>query len=98
MDPDWLGSPQHFVGAALIAGVVALITRTRLDIGFTLAVLLGMGVALTVQAVWEVAEYLIRYADQPYASAYYDTIADTASALAGALTGASLTLVARARS
>lgn len=96
MDPDWLGSPQHFVAAALLAGGVVLWATARLDISLALAAVGGVGVALTAQAVWEVAEYLIRYADEPYASAYYDTIADTASALAGALAGAGLTILVRA--
>ena len=97
MDPDWLGSPQHLVAAALIAGAVVLLATTRAGVSLPVASLLGIGLAMTAQTAWEVSEYLIRYADEPYASAYYDTIADSANALVGAFVGAGLVWVVRAR-
>lgn len=97
MDPDWLGSPQHFVAAALIAGTAVVFATTRAGVSVPIAVLLGVGVAMTAQVGWEVLEYLIRYANEPYASAYYDTIADSANALVGALAGAGVAVVLLAR-
>src|SRR5919106_959278 len=97
MDPDWLGSPQHLVGAALVAGAVTFVAPTRAGVGVANAAVLGIGAAMTAQVAWEVLEYLIRYADEPYASAYYDTIADSANALMGAFVGAGLVSVVRPR-
>jgi hypothetical protein len=65
----------------------------RSRIGNLVASGIGIGAALTAQCLWEVGEYLLRYANEPHASAYYDTIADTANSLAGAVTGAVLVLL-----
>jgi hypothetical protein len=89
VDPDWLGSPHHFIAAGLIAGAVAF-RASRAHTRVSIAGLLGIGVAMTAQVAWEVFEYLIRYADEPYASAYYDTIADSTNALVGALVAVGL--------
>jgi hypothetical protein len=97
MEPNWLGSPQHFVGAALIAGAAVVFATTRLGIRVPIALLLGVGASMTAQVGWEVFEYLVRYANEPHASAYYDTIADSANALVGAVAGASFAAVLRAR-
>lgn len=97
MDPNWLGSPQHFVAAALIAGVVALRAANHEGIRTSVAALLGLGVAMTAQVAWEVAEYLVRYADEPHASAYYNTIADSANALVGACVAVGLFSVVERR-
>ena len=96
MDPDWLGSPQHFVAAGLISAAAALLAR-RSRIGDLVAAGIGIGAALSAQAAWEIGEYLLRYANEPHASAYHDTIADTANSLAGAVAGALLVLVVARR-
>ncbi|MDO8187071.1 hypothetical protein Q5424_19590 [Conexibacter sp. JD483] len=85
MHPDWLGSPQHFVGGAF-AAALAIVVAARLGVrGRLLLAVLGLGVAMTAETVVELAEYAFRIA---HATAYYDTIADLAATLAGALAGA----------
>ncbi len=96
MHPDWLGSPQHFVGGAFAA--VRRDRRRRAALGvrgpLLLLAVLGLGVAMTAEAVVEIVEYAFRIA---HATAYYDTIADLAATLAGALVGAGVTAVAVSR-
>lgn len=94
MHPDWLGSPQHFLGGAF-AAVLAIVVAARLGVrGPLLLGVLGVGVAMTAEAVVEIAEYAFRIA---HATAYYDTIADLAATLAGAVVGAGVAAVAVSR-
>jgi hypothetical protein len=95
MHPDWLGSPQHFLGGAF-AAVLAIVVAARLGVRGPLLLLavLGLGVAMTAEAVVEILEYAFRIA---HATAYYDTIADLAATLAGALVGAGVAAVAVSR-
>jgi hypothetical protein len=94
MHPDWLGSPQHFLGGAF-AAVLAIVVAARLGVrGPLLLAVVGLGVAMTAEAVVEIAEYAFRIA---HATAYYDTIADLAATLAGALVGAGVAAVAVSR-
>jgi hypothetical protein len=90
MHPDWLGSPQHAVGAALLAGVVAWFAPSILRSSFWVSVLVAVSVAMTAEVAWEIAEYPLRYADDPNLTAYYDTVADLTSSLVGGLLGAML--------
>ena len=90
MHPDWLGSPQHALGAALLAGVVAWFAPTLLQSSYWVSVLVAVGVAMTAEVAVEVAEYPLRYADDPNLTAYYDTVADLTSSLVGGLVGAVL--------
>jgi len=91
MHPDWLGSPQHFVGGAF-AAALAIVVAVRLGVrGRLLLAVLGVGVAMTAEAVVEIAEYAFRVA---HATAYYDTIADLAATLAGAVVAAAATALA----
>lgn len=86
MHPDWLGSPQHVVGGfglAVIAGLVAIRFGVR---GALLVATVAIGVAMAGEAVVEVLEYGLLYATPPE-TAYFDTIADLASTLVGALIG-----------
>lgn len=86
MHPDWLGNPQHVVGGlglAVIAGLVAIRLGVRRPL---LVAVVAIGVAMTGEAVIEIAEYALLY-DIPPASAYVDTIADLASTLVGAVLG-----------
>jgi hypothetical protein len=73
------------------------LATTRVGVNALIAGLLGVGVAMIAQVGWEVLEYLVRYANEPHSSAYYDTIADSANALVGALTGAGVAAAVRAR-
>jgi len=90
--PDWLGSPQHLVGGfglAVIAGLIALRLGVR---GPLLVAVVAIGVAMTGEAVIEIAEYALLYATPPD-SAYFDTVADLASTLVGAVLGGVLVAV-----
>jgi hypothetical protein len=94
--PDWLGSPQHFVGGLLLALVVARVGR-RWVAEWWLVAVLAIGVTATAELLVELVEYPLLYADDPHVSAYYDTLADLAATLAGAVAGAAVGLVARRR-
>ena len=95
MGPDWFGSPKHFLSGALLAGAVALLAP-RLAIEKPLVVLIiAIGVTMTVEAVVELAEYPLK--NEPDLTAYYDTLADVAGSLAGAVVGAVALVLLRAR-
>jgi hypothetical protein len=98
MHPDWLGSPQHLVaGALLAAAVVVLAPRLTIQnpwVGAALAV----GIVMLGEALVELAEYPLLYSDDPNLSAYFDTLADLASSLAGGVIGAGAALAYRLRS
>lgn len=86
MHPDWLGSPQHVIGGlglAVIAGLIAIRLGVR---GPLLIATVAIGVAMTGEAVIEIAEYALLYATPPD-DAYFDTVADLASTLVGAVLG-----------
>jgi hypothetical protein len=89
--PDWLGSPQHLVGGVGLSLAVAWLVRGR-PWPWWIVATLAIGVTMTAEAVIEILEYPLLYADEPHLSAYYDTIADLTATLAGALIGTSLAL------
>lgn len=91
MHPDWLGSPQHFVGGFALALVVALIAR-RWVAQWWLVAALAIGATATAELLIELVEYPLLYSDDPRVSAYYDTLADLADTLAGAIVGAAAAL------
>lgn len=96
MHPDWFGSPQHFVGGAVVAAVAVLLARRAGVSGWLTLALLGLGVASLAEVAVEIAEYFGRTA---HATAYYDTVADLAATLAGAVAGtAAAVLVSMRRS
>jgi hypothetical protein len=95
--PDWLGSPQHFIAAALLAGVVAWFAPRFVQADGWVIAALAVGVAMAGEVVVELAEYPLRYADDPNLTAYYDTIADLTSSLAGALVAALAVWALRSR-
>jgi len=53
---------------------------------------LAVGATAAVEIVIELAEYPLLYAGAVHATAYYDTLADMASTLAGALAGSTAAL------
>ncbi len=87
MHPDWLGSPQHFVGGVVLALIAAVIARRWIDQWWLVAAM-AIGVTATAELLIEIAEYPVLYSDDPHVSAYYDTLADLADTLAGAVVGA----------
>ncbi|HST43405.1 MAG TPA: hypothetical protein VLK58_28020 [Conexibacter sp.] len=94
MHPDWLGSPQHVVGGAVVAVVTVLIARRAGTTGWLLLGLLGLGVASLAEVAVELAEYFLRTA---HATAYHDTVADLAATLVGAVLGTAAALLVGVR-
>lgn len=92
MGPDWLGSPQHFVGGLLVALGVALGAYRWVD-RWWLVALLAVGVTATAEVVVELVEYPLLYTDGPYLTAYYDPVADLAATLVGGVVGAGIGLI-----
>jgi hypothetical protein len=97
MHPDWLGSPQHFIaGAALAAAVVIFAPRFSIQNPWVAAAL-ALGTVMVGEALVELAEYPLRYSDDPNLTAYFDTLADLASSLVGGVSGAGAALTYRLR-
>ena len=87
--PNWLGSPQHFVVGAIAAVVVYAAARSRwFRLPEWLAFVLAVSLVSTAELVLELIEYPLLYADHFHYSAYYDTLADMANSLVGAVLGA----------
>jgi hypothetical protein len=55
---------------------------------------LALGVSAAAEIAVELAEYPLLYSGRLHATAYYDTIADMASTIVGALVGAAVVVVA----
>ena len=87
MEPDWLGSPQHFAVALAVAAAVAFVARRRHSCAWWVAAGLGLGAAASAEIAYELIEYPLRYADEVHLTAYEDTLADLASSLAGGFAG-----------
>jgi uncharacterized membrane protein YjdF len=85
MHPDWLGSPQHFVAGLVLAFAIALVAGRRGIGPYWLIAVLAVAVTMLAESAVELVEYPLLYSDRFHATAYYDTIADIASTLVGAL-------------
>jgi hypothetical protein len=96
MHPDWLGNPQHFVaGFLLAAGLIWLAPRFSITNAWVAAAL-AVGVVMIGEAMVELVEYPLKYSGDPNLTAYFDTIADLANSLAGAIAGSAVgTLLVR---
>jgi NAD/NADP transhydrogenase beta subunit len=88
VDPDWLGSPQHFVAGALLAVAVVILAPRFSITSEWVAAALAVGIVMIGEALVELAEYPLRYSDNPNLTAYLDTLADLASSLVGGVVGA----------
>jgi hypothetical protein len=87
--PNWLGSPQHVAVGAILALIVYSLARWRkLRIPEWAAFVIAVGVVSTAEIILELVEYPLLYADKFHYSAYYDTLADMASSVVGAIIGA----------
>lgn len=95
--PDWTGSPQHFVAGLILAGVIALGLRRIVGWRIWQVALTALLVTMGAEALVELIEYPLLYADRFHATAYYDTVADIADTLAGATLGAVLGAAKSAR-
>ena len=96
MGPDWFGNPQHFVGAFVIAFVVAQVAGAWLRPWWARAAL-AVGAAATAEIVWELVEYVLLYRDDASVEEYYDTLADLASSVIGGVAGAGASAAVRQR-
>ena len=89
--PNWLGSPQHFAAGAILAFVVVLVAA-HWKAPWWLAAILGVGVTCVAEIALKLVEYL--YVDLTNgtiaAGAYYDSLVDNTTTLAGALVGAAV--------
>lgn len=92
MDPDWLGNPQHVAAGAVLAFVVAQVTRAWLRPWWARASV-AVGAAATAEIAVELVEYLLLYRDDASVEEYYDTLSDLASSLVGGVVGAALGLI-----
>jgi hypothetical protein len=63
----------------------------------SVAAVLALGVVMIGEALVELVEYPLRYSDDPNLTAYFDTLADLASSLAGGVIGAGAALAYRLR-
>jgi hypothetical protein len=87
--PNWLGSPQHVLAGAILALIIYGLARwRRLRLPEWAAFVIAIGVVSTAEIVLELVEYPLLYADKFHYSAYYDTLADMASSVVGAIIGA----------
>ena len=84
--PNWLGSPQHFIAGFILAAVVAFIARRR-EVGALLAFVLAVGATSFAEILVELVEYPFTHLHHLHATAYYDTLADMANTVVGALLG-----------
>jgi hypothetical protein len=93
--PNWLGSPQHFVAGAVLALVVVLIA-SRWNAPWWLAAILAVGITCIAEIGLKLVEYL--YVDLTNGTiavgAYYDSLVDNTTTLAGALVGAAIGVAA----
>ena len=53
----------------------------------------AIGITATAELLVELVEYAVLYADESPPGAYYDTVADMAATLVGAVAGAAIGLV-----
>jgi hypothetical protein len=87
--PNWLGSPQHFVVGAITAVAVYAAARSRrIRLSEWVAFVVAVSLVSTAELVLELIEYPLLYANHFHHSAYYDTLADMANSLVGAIVGA----------
>jgi hypothetical protein len=90
--PDWAGSPQHFVAGLILAfGLTALFVR-RLEVPLVLGAGLAIAVTMGAEALVELIEYPLMYSDHFHTTAYFDTVADIADTLAGAVLGGAIAI------
>jgi uncharacterized membrane protein YjdF len=86
MAPDWLGSPQHVVGGIFVSAVVIVVGRRWIAQRWLLA-LTAIAITALAEIAIELIEYPLLYSSGHHATAYYDTIADMAATMFGALVG-----------
>ena len=96
MGPEWSGSPQQLVGGLVVALVAVALGRRWIEQPWLLG-LFALGLTALAEMLVELVEYPLLYSDDPHVSAYYDTLADLADTLVGAVVGVVLWLVSARR-
>jgi hypothetical protein len=92
MHPDWLGNPQHFVAGVVVAlAVGALAYRVRLGAPWLVDAIAVMA-TVTAETLVELLEYPVLHPERHMENPYFDTIADLANTLPGALIGGAMVL------
>jgi hypothetical protein len=87
--PNWLGGPQHFVVGAIAAATLYAVARSRrVRMPRWLALILAISLVCTAELILELFEYPLLYSDRFHHSAYWDTLADMANSIVGAVAGA----------
>jgi hypothetical protein len=93
--PQWLGSPQHFAAGAVLALGLTLVAF-RWKAPWWLAATVAVGITCVAEIVLKLAEYF--YVDLTNgtisAGAYYDSLVDNTTTLAGVLVGAAIGVAA----
>jgi len=82
------------VGGVVLAGAVVLVGRRWIE-EWWLLFGLAIGVSAAAEIIVEIAEYPLLYSGRLHATAYYDTIADMASTIVGAVAGAATAIALR---
>lgn len=95
MSPNWSANLHHIIGGALMAFVLVLLLRKRVQ-GWWLLVACAVGLTMIAEAANELAEWRLIRGDDAKASAYYDLVADLGTTPFGALVGALLAQIALA--
>jgi hypothetical protein len=99
MHPDWLGSPQHFAAGVILAATVVFVSPRLSVHSAWVSVGLAVGAVMVAETLVELVEYPLLYSEDPNLTAYFDTLADLANSLAGALVGSGLAVaIGRRRS
>jgi hypothetical protein len=87
---------RRCVGNVTAAAVVYVAARSRwLALPEWLAFVLAVSLVSTAELVLELVEYPLLYADHFHHSAYYDTLADMANSIVGAVVGAAVAVPLR---
>ena len=87
MTPDWSANMHHVIGGALMAGVLTVLLRNRIQ-GWWLLVACAVGLTMIAEAANELMEWQLLVGDSAPRTAYYDLIADLGTTPFGALLGA----------
>jgi hypothetical protein len=90
--PNWAGSPQHFVAGLILAFGLTVIFVRRFPAQLVLGAGLAIAVTMGAEALVELIEYPLMYSDHFHTTAYFDTIADIADTLAGAVLGGAIAI------
>ena len=91
--PSWAGSPQHFVAGLILAFGLTVIFVRRFPAQLVLGAGLAIAVTMGAEALVELIEYPLIYSDDFHTTAYFDTIADIADTLAGAVLGGAFAII-----